>query len=183
MMHKDKQKEREYYHIETVANMWLSLEFNVFWIGIPLLPITPERKALKKEFFHPIDDYIRCSLASIPTPDIMRMEQSLGLKNHDEISRQLIKKIRLSTFDICYFPILSSCLVFTLVYCMILTTPSAGFYAFYTAGTAAFGGGLASSLMTFEKNRILSLKNILQNELKRRKGKFGSLEGVPALSV
>ncbi len=182
-MPSEKDKARTNYNIETVANMWLTIEVSVFWIGVPLLPLTSQRKQFRKEFFHPLDDYIRASLASITTPDLMEIEKSLCEKKEDLEENPLLRQIELSFPDKLYFPLLSAGIIFTLIFCG--TTPLSGsiIYSTYSAGSASLGAGIAGTVMVLERTRIQGLRNILQNELKRRKGKFGSFNGVPALSV
>jgi hypothetical protein len=182
-MTKEKQKNQEDYYTETVANMWLTIEASVFWIGVPLLPLTPERKKMRSEFFHPLDDYIRASLASIPTPDLILIEEVLSDHGNDSRSNSLRNKIQLEPFDRAYFPLLSAGIIFTIIFCGMIPLSSSILYTSYNAGAASLGAGITGACMAVERNRIQDLKNILQNELKRRQGKFGTFNGIPALTA
>lgn len=169
------------FHIEIIANTWLIVELSVFWIGVPMLPSSPERKKLKNSFYAPLNDFLRSSFVQIPTIKLEEIEKALkNNDNRDEIN-QLYHRIELSLFDRIYFPLISGGLIFILALGFIIPISSSITYSIYAACSSSLGAILASSLLSLERIRIEGLLYLIQNELKRRKGNMGSISGIPAL--
>jgi len=177
---KDEKKTSEEYYVEILANTLLSAEASVLWIGIPILPVNSTRRKFRSEFFGPIEDYIRCSLVSIPTPELIILADSLTSTNNQADQKEALqKKLALKLTDRLLFPTLSTMIVFTLVLFSISPLSSSLGYAFNAALGASLGACLASSTIVLEPVRYISFNTLLRNELKRRQGKFGTCEPVP----
>lgn len=173
-------KTSEEYYVEILANTLLSAEVSVLWIGIPLLPSNSTRRKFRSEFFSPIEDYIRCSLVSIPTPELIILADSLVPTNNQAHHHNILQnKLALNLTDKLFFPTLSTMIVFTLVILSISPLSSSLGYAFNAALGASLGACLASSTMVLEPIRYISFNTLLKNELKRRQGKFGTCEPIP----
>lgn len=184
-MEGQKKKNKMDYYIETVLNMWLTLECSVFWIGVPLLPLTAERRKRRKEFFHPLHDYIRSSLASVPTQELIEIEKSITQSegNNQEITNKISANIQLTLYDKIYFPSISSSIVFTITFCSIYPLSHDMRSTVLPALTASVGSIITSMLFILEDRRKENFRKIIQNELDRRKGKFGNFNGIPALNA
>jgi hypothetical protein len=178
-------KDKMDYHTETVLNMWGTLECSVFWIGVPLLPLTAERRKRSKEFFHPLHDYIRSSLVLIPTQRLIEIEKLIiqSDNNNQEISNQISKYLALTWYDKIYFPSISSSIVFTITFCSIYPLSHDMINTILPALTASVGSIITSMLFVLEDRRRENFRKIIQNEINRRKGKFGNFNGIPALNA
>jgi hypothetical protein len=184
-MEGQKKKDKMDYYIETVLNMWVTLECSVFWIGVPLLPLTAERRKRSKEFFHPLHDYIRSSLASVPTQELIEIEKSITQsdENNQEISKKISTYLELTLYDKIYFPSISSSIVFTITFCSIYPLSHDMINTILPALTASVGSIITSIFFILEVRRRENFRKIIQNELNRRKGKFGNFNGIPALNA
>ena len=70
-------------NLSVIASTLILLERNVLWIGIPILPNLNLNLEPKIEFFYPIGDFIRATLVTVPTKDLISARDSLARKAED----------------------------------------------------------------------------------------------------
>lgn len=167
-------------HIETVAKTLLTLEYCILWVGLPLVKPNKKRSEYAKEYFHPLHDYVKCSLVSVPTSELELLLEHFQLDPaiHSEPQNELDALISLPLWEKLYFPVLSILVVSAITFCSIMPLTSSIQHTFYATVSASLGALIASMVMVMEPIRRHSFKNILLNELKRRKGVFGSGEKI-----
>ncbi|HMO17099.1 MAG TPA: hypothetical protein PKA63_00565 [Oligoflexia bacterium] len=175
---------KENWHIETISKALLSAEYAVFFVGIPILPPGQQKQELQRSFFNPLSDFIRCSLVSVPTSTLESASLALDPTEWEntKLKSALCLSLKKSTGAIIFFPLLSGTLVFLIVLGSIATISDSFSHAFSAAMAAALGAAITGTLFTLDEVRNLSFKRILDKELARRKGKFGSLNSLPVMT-
>ena len=168
-------------NLSLIANTLLILERNVLWIGIPFLPALQKKLDPPIEFFYPLSDFIRATLVTIPSKDLISARDILSSKGEDSREAEyFLSKFRtLSIKDYIYFPLLTSSVIFILtltsIFPFINNLPSALTISFLTS----LGGTLGSLLFYLENLRFFSFIKILDNEILRRSGKSSNRHITP----
>ncbi len=168
-------------NLSLIANTLLVLERNILWIGIPVLPTLRLKLDPQVEFFYPLSDFIRATLVTIPSKDLVSARDMLSSKGEDsqEAEYFLTKFRSLSIKDYLYFPLLTYSIVFILtltsIFPFVNNLPTALTISLLTA----LGGTLGSLLFFLENLRFFSFIKILDNEILRRSGKSSNRHITP----
>ncbi len=160
-------------NLSVVARTLIRLERSVLWIGIPILPNLKTKIDPDIQFFYPIGDFIRATLVTVPTKDLISARNALASRAEDSQESEYFLAIlrRLSTLDYLYFPLLSCFSIFILTITSIFPFS----YDLRTLLTisiiSSIGGILGSLLFYLEALRFFSFIKILDSEILRRSGK------------
>lgn len=168
-------------NLSVIAETLKALERNILWIGIPILPSSRVDSEPNIEFFYPIGDFIRATLVTVPTKDIISARDILASKAVDSREAEFfLAKFRILSFlDYIYFPLLTCISIFTLTATSIFPFNNNLRTLFSISMLTGLGGTLGSLLFYLESFRFFSFIKILDSEILRRSGKIPNKNVTP----
>lgn len=163
--------------IEVISSLLLTLETVLFNVGIPIIPDGKDRRALKQAYFSPYEEYIKCSLVTVPTSHLLQYIENLDFRSQDEKTQDIIKKslVIKNIFEIIFFPLIVMGLTFSIVFPISLPYSASIMNAMLSATFSTLGALAGAILSTTDSYRYYTFKHILNNEISRREGKIGFL--------